>query len=98
MATRFYILLSLKTAKGFINYAQYDMGDERREAEELFGSLQGEPNSTDSAALHIDLMETIDELPVKVKTIGCNLDELAGNHKLLTRAIFRRYNLGEVDA
>jgi hypothetical protein len=96
METQFYILLSLKTVKGYINYAQYFIGNEKQAAENLFGELQGSRIPTDSTSLHIDLMETVDELPVKVKTIGCTLDELSENLKVITRELFRRHNLNEL--
>lgn len=97
METQFYILLSLRTLKGFVNYAQYFIGDNREAAEGLFGRLQGTRMPADRILLHVDLMETAMGLPVKVKTIGCTLDELVDNHKTLTRAIFRNYNLDELE-
>lgn len=74
MKTQFYILLSLKTPKGFVNYGRYFIGDHRDGTENLFGQLQGTSAAIEHTVLHIDLMETIDELPVKIKTIGCTLD------------------------
>jgi hypothetical protein len=41
-------------------------------------------------------METIDELPVLVKTISCTLEELAYNTKLITREIFRLKNIKDL--
>jgi hypothetical protein len=93
METQFYILLSLKTVKGFVNYAQYFIGSDRKGAEDLFDQLNGTKLPNESTALHIDFMETVDELPVKVKTIGCTLDELSENLKVLTWELFRRHNL-----
>jgi hypothetical protein len=95
METQFYILLSLKTVKGFVNYGQYFIGNDRQAAENLFGEMNGIRIITDSTALHIDLMETVNELPLKVETIGCTLDELSENLKMLTRELFRRHNLDE---
>jgi hypothetical protein len=97
METQFYILLSLKMVKGYINYAQYFIGNEKQAAENLFSELQGTRTPTESTALHIDLMETVDELPVKVETIGCTLDELSENLKVITRELFRRHNLHELN-
>lgn len=93
MNTQFYILLSLKTPLGFVDYGQYFFGDDRRAAYELFGQLKGSPDIKDSCLLHIDLMETVDELPVKIKTICCTLEELGCNCKLITRETFRLKNL-----
>lgn len=93
MDKQFYILLSLKTPKGFINYGQFFVGDDRQAANALFSELKGSTIISDDAVLHIDLMETIDELPVKTKTICCNLDELGSNSQLIARELFRLNNL-----
>lgn len=96
METQFYILLSLKTANGFADYGQYFFGNDREAAYELFGQLKGDHDISHSCLLHIDLMETIDALPVKIKTICCTLDELAYNSKLIAREIFRLKNMEEM--
>lgn len=95
MKTQFYILLSLKTPAGFVNYGQYFLGDDREAAYGLFDSLKGRQD--DSALLHIDLMETVNELPVKIRTICCTLEELGLNSRLIAREIFRLKNLEEMD-
>ncbi len=97
MQSQFYIILSLKTPAGFINYGQYFFGNDRQAADELFDQLQGSRTITGQALLHIDLMETVNELPLKIKTIGCTLDELAHNTKLIAREIFRLKNLEEME-
>jgi hypothetical protein len=96
METQFYILLSLKTTEGFADYGQYFFGNDREAAYDLFGQLKGDPDIRNSSLLHIDLMETVDELPVKIKTICCTLDELAYNSKLIAREIFRLKNLEDM--
>lgn len=97
MKTQFYILLSLKTPQGFVNYGQYFFGNDREAAYELFRGLKGSENIQDTCLLHIDLMETVDELPVKIRTICCTLEELGHNGKLITREIFRLKNLEEME-
>ena len=97
MKSQFYILLSLKTHGGFDTYGQYFFGDDRDAANELFNQLQGSEEFNEKAMLHIDLMETVNELPVKVKMICCTLDELAYNTKLIAREIFRLKNLTEFE-
>jgi|SRR6185312_8429512 len=96
MKTQFYILLSLKTPQGFVNYGQYFFGDDREDAYQLFGQLKGSAVIKDNCLLHIDLMETVDELPVKIKTTCCTLEELGANCKLIAREIFRLKNLEEM--
>lgn len=97
MKTQFYILLSLKTINGFIDYGQYFFGNDRVAAHQLFSQLKGSESIKDNALLHIDLMETVDELPVRAKTICCTLDELGFNCKLIAREIFRLKNLEDIE-
>jgi len=94
METQFYILLSLKTTQGFVNYGQYFLGDDRQAAAALFGRLKGDQDL--STPLHIDLMETVNELPVRIKTICCSLEELGTNCKLIACEIFRLKTLEEM--
>ena len=96
MKTQFYILLSLKTLQGFVDYGQYFFGNDREAAHELFRQLKGSGTIKDICALHIDLMETVEELPVQMKTICCTLKELGDNCKLIAREIFRLKNLKEM--
>ncbi|GAC1312912.1 MAG: hypothetical protein NVSMB24_35360 [Mucilaginibacter sp.] len=96
METQFYILLSLKTRQGFVDYGQFLFGDDREAAYGLFGQLKGDQNIRDTCVLHIDLMETVDELPVKIKSICCTLEELGWNSKLIAKEIFRLKNLEEM--
>ena len=97
METKFYILLSLKTIKGFVDYGQYFFGNDREAAYNLFAQMKGSETLTDHTLLHIDLMETVNQLPVKVKTMCCTLDELGINCKLIAREIFRLKNLEEME-
>jgi hypothetical protein len=96
MKTQFYILLSLKTPRGFVNYGQYFFGNDRESAFGLFSQLKGDVKIKDNCLLHSDLMETVNELPVKIKTICCTLEELGANCKLITREIFQLKNLEEM--
>jgi hypothetical protein len=91
MERQFYLLLSLKTVNGYEQYGQYILGRDAATASRLFNNLSGDGDL--SAALHIDLMETTNELPVRVKSIGCTLEELTRNTKLIIREIFRLKNL-----
>jgi len=91
MKSQFYLLLSLKTPTGFEAYGQYFLGDDREFAAEIFAGLKGDNALINTNMLHLDLMETVNELPVRIKTICCTLDELAWNCKHIAREIFRLY-------
>ncbi len=96
MKTRFYILLSLKTPHGFVDYGQYFFGNDWAAADDLFNRLKGSPKIKDTCLLHIDLMETLNGLPVKIKSICCTLEELGANCKLIAREVLRLKNLEEL--
>ena len=97
MDSRYYILLSLKTLIGFDTYGEYFLGDDHQTADDLFNQLKGSREITTNALLHMDLMETTDVLPLKIKTISCTLDELAYNTKLIAREVFKLKNLEEME-
>jgi hypothetical protein len=96
METQFYVLLSLKTRRGFEDYGQYFIGDDRQVAYALFSQLKGDPQMNDACLLHLDLMETAGAVPVKIKTVCCTLEDLGANCKLIAREVFRLKNLEEI--
>ena len=96
METQFYLLLSLPTTKGFTNYGQYFLGNDREAAHDLFSTLKGRDPKTADCPLHIDLMETVDGLPEKINSMCCTLDELGENTKLIAKEVFRLKNLEEL--
>jgi hypothetical protein len=96
MKTQFSILLSFKTPAGYKTYGQYFFGNDKDAAYELFDQLQGSPD-IDRAPLHIDLMEIVNELPVRIKTICCTLTELSDNCQLIAKTLFRLKTLKELE-
>jgi len=75
MDTNFDVLISFRTPFGFKVCGQYFLGHDRVFAEAVFNGMQGREDHNDDAVLHLDLVETNGELPVKVKTISCKLSE-----------------------
>jgi hypothetical protein len=96
METQYYIFLSIKTPQGFVDYGQYFFGNDREAAYGLFRQLKGHETISENCLLHIDLMEIVNDLPEKIRTICCTLDELGTNSKLIAREIFRLKNLEEM--
>jgi len=93
METSFYILVYIKTPKGFEQFARFYIGDKKELACQLFDKLKGSETLIDDAVLQIDLMETKNNLPVNIKVIGCTLEELAGNCKTITKEAFKIFTL-----
>jgi len=93
METKFYILLSMKTATGPESFGQFFIGNNRTAAYDIFQKLKGTSDVDERNALYMDFMETRDGLPVNLKLIACSLEELAENCKLITKEVFKINNL-----
>lgn len=89
MNTNFDILISFRTPTGFKVCGQYFLGQHRDLAEIIFSGLEGKEDSLDKAMLHLDLLETVDDIPLKFRSIGCKLSELSANIEHITKGIFR---------
>jgi hypothetical protein len=93
MRRQFYILLSQKTSSGYTTYGQFWLGFDRQLATEIFSKLKQSEKDPDELMLHLDFMECVDEIPVKIKTISCTLEDYGYNCKLITKELFRTINL-----
>jgi hypothetical protein len=94
--TTFYIVLNLKTCAGFESYGRFFIGNKREIAEALFANLKGNKEVDESTILTLDMVETINNLPVNMDVLGCSLDQMAENCKLITKETFRMLNLEEI--
>jgi hypothetical protein len=93
METAFYILLYMKTLKGFESFARFYIGNRNELARQLFDKLKGSGEDFEDCILQMDLMETQNNLPVNIKIIGCTLEEMAENCKVITKEAFKIFTL-----
>jgi len=93
MQSPFYLLFSLKTTDGYKAYGEFELGTDRDFAYRLFDELQGNPDLDNHCHFHIDLIETVEMLPEKIRSKCCKLDELGDNVRTIARAVFRQINL-----
>jgi len=96
METTFYIVLTMRTADGFETFAKFFTGNDRDFAHNVFNKLKGDENTNEESILHIELIETKNELPINIKIISCSLEELAENCKIIVKELFKYHNLGYV--
>jgi hypothetical protein len=89
METIFYILLYIKTPKGFESFGRFYIGNKKKLARQLFDKLKGSEKEIDDCILQMDLMETQNSLPVNIKVIGCTLEEMAENCKVIAKEAFK---------
>lgn len=93
METPFYLLLSLKTPDGYDAFGEFTVGSDRELTYALFESLKGYTQLHDECHFHIDLIETVNGLPEKIRSKCCKLDQLGDNMKLIAREAYRQKNL-----
>ena len=94
--TIFYIVVNIKTVNGLESVGQFFIGNNREIAAAIFRKLKGDENVDDKTVLSLELRETVNGLPVNMQMIGCTLEEMADNCKIITKETFKLLNLKEI--
>lgn len=92
----FYIELDIKTSNGFQTFGKFFLGSDRRLADNIFRKLNGTKKISKDTIINLELVETKNELPQNIQMISCTLQELAENCKIITREIFKYFNMTEI--
>ena len=87
------MLASIRTADGFESFGKFNLGNSRRAAAAVFRQLKGSPDIDRKTMLTMELMETVNQLPVNLHIIACTLEELAYNCRIITKETFKLHNL-----
>ena len=95
MENTFCIKLTIKTAAGHEVFGEFFLGQNRKIAENIFQQLKGDREVDDRNILQLDLMESRNGLPVNIKMMSCDLHELQENCRIITKEMFRVFNLEE---
>jgi hypothetical protein len=96
METAFYIVINMRTCNGFEQIAKFSMGNDPEFASSVFDQLQGSTYVNEENFLQFDLKETADRLPVNIRMINCTLELCAINCKIITKELFKHFNLREI--
>jgi hypothetical protein len=94
-AINFYIGLNIKTSDGFQTFGKFFLGSDIRFADNIFRKMKGTKKITKDTIINLELTETKNELPQNIQMISCTLEELAENCKIITREIFKFFNMAE---
>jgi hypothetical protein len=89
----FYVLLSIKTGDGFESFGKFNLGNKRKAAADIFRQLKGDSRVDEKTMLTIDFVETVKGLPVNLQILGCTLEDVAHNCKILAKETFKLINL-----
>src|SRR4029079_10743518 len=89
----FYIVVNLKSGKNYESYAKFFLGKNRRSAEKIFLQLKGSRDVSEKSMLQLQLTEIDDGLPFNINLLSCTLEELGENCKIITKELFKNFNL-----
>lgn len=93
MQPTFHINVSIQTLEGPSPFGKFELGNDREAVHTLFSRLKGSEEVNDKDMLYLELIETVNGLPVNIKVLTCSLQELASNTMLITQEVFRLANL-----
>lgn len=93
MEISFTIQLNIKVTGGFESYGKFCLGSDARFAEALFKKLKGREQVDEKNMLTLDFIQTANGLPINVKMISCNLEEMTENCRIITMELFKHLNL-----
>ena len=90
MANQTYQLnIRLHTPNGDELAATFFLGNSSGKADALFHQLHGRRNIEHDAFIYFELTEVVDQLPVNLKIISCDLEEAGLNMKLILKELFK---------
>jgi hypothetical protein len=93
METTFSILLNVKTCNGYETYGKFFIGNNRKAALDIWKMLKGNAAVNDGTILHMELMETAGNIPVNIYILGCTLEQITENTKIITKETFKLFSL-----
>ena len=94
--TTFYIGINIKTVDGFESIGRFYIGNDGQFARSVFKKLKGDDHVDERSVLTIELMETVNNLPLNLQLISCSLGQLGENCALIAKEVFRGRNLNEL--
>jgi hypothetical protein len=93
MDRQYFIELGFKTPDGPEIFGRFFAGNNCKRAGAIFSRLQGNRDINDGNVIFLTFVETSNGLPVDLDMIGCTLDELGENCKIITIELFKIYSL-----
>lgn len=88
----FHLTVNIQTPKGMLEIGSFFLGTEIKFAENTFSQLEGSTNIISYPSIRLDLICTSRrDLPVCLKSMGCNLEQYANNCRMLTKEIFKHF-------
>jgi hypothetical protein len=91
MGTTYQIVVNIKGTDGMLEFGRFFIGDNVDVAKDTFKSLEG--TKLIPSVLRLDLIQKGEGIDIVLDTIGCTLNELEKNCRVITIDIFKLFNL-----
>lgn len=91
----FTIAVDMKVCEGYIEYCRFTLNTPVQAARDIFEQLSGLPATGNDLPLRLSLLQSGSAPYEVLATKYCTLDELGLNCRLITRELFKYYNLDE---
>ncbi len=89
----FHITADMKAAEGYIEYGRFFINTNLQAALAVFDQLNGLVYTPDNLPIRLSLIQPGSTPPEVLATKYCTLDQLGYNCCLITRELFKYYNL-----
>lgn len=93
MLNGYRIIVDMLTTEGYVEYCRFFAGEDKETAESLFDALLGIDTEDDTYILRMSLADTNSTLPNILAMRYCKLTELTENCRIITRDIFKYFNM-----
>jgi hypothetical protein len=93
MKATFSIDISFTTPQGIESFASFFLGTDRQQASGIFSLLKGKAEISEKDVLFMTFIEADGGLPMNLKIIGCTLDQVAENSRIISREMFKLKNI-----
>ncbi|SOD13784.1 hypothetical protein SAMN06297358_1236 [Pedobacter xixiisoli] len=79
--------------KGIVEYGCFPIGSDGGFAVKIFSLLEGTSEISEGSMITMDLVKWEDGIPYPMILIHCTYEQLAVNVKLITKELFKYFNL-----
>lgn len=93
MRPTYYVILRIKAKDDFDSFGRFYFGHDRDLAENVFTQMHQTSEMDGTVPIQLDFMEMVNGIPATLHIIGCTLDQLSMNVKIMAREAFKHLNL-----
>ncbi len=93
METTYHIVVQMKALNGIREIGRFLISTDKEFAFQTFNNLKGKALLPETQILRLSLLEATGISGNIIGVLGCNLDELSENCKIITRDAFKFFNL-----